>query len=186
MADLSTHIQFIKGIGPQRAKSLQKLGIETLRDLISWLPRRYEDRTEFHRIADLVPGESACVAAMVASTPTVAHVRKGMDLVKVRAVDESGTLDVTFFNQTWLKSNLHQGETYVFYGRAEGNLLRRQMASPVVEPLGRPHRAHLSPDRRGQPVGAVPVHPPGAGRLRRHPAGCATGRGTPGPPPVPH
>ena len=137
MADLSTHVQYIKGIGPQRAKSLKKLGIETLRDLISWLPRRYEDRTEFHRIADLVPGESACVAAMVASPPTVSHIRKGMDLVKLRAVDDSGTLDVTFFNQIWLKSNLHQGETYVFYGRAEGNLLRRQMASPVVEPLGK-------------------------------------------------
>ena len=65
MADLSTPVQSIKGIGPQRAKALRKLGIETLRDLISWLPRRYEDRTEFRKIADLVPGESACVAAMI-------------------------------------------------------------------------------------------------------------------------
>ena len=137
MADLSTPVQFIKGIGPQRAKALSKLGIETLRDLIAWLPRRYEDRTAFRRIADLVPGEAACVAAMVAAPPTLSHIRKGMDLIKLRAVDESGTLDVTFFNQTWLKSSLRQGQTYAFYGRAEGSLLRKQMASPVVEPLGR-------------------------------------------------
>ena len=44
-----------------------------------------------------------------------------MDLVKVKAVDETGVLDVTFFNQTWLKNNLRQGETYIFYGKAEGN-----------------------------------------------------------------
>ena len=137
MADLSTPVQFIKGIGPQRAKALAKLGIETLRDLLYWFPRRYEDRSQFKRIADLVPGENACVAAMIASPPTVSHIRRGLDLVKVRAVDESGVLDVTFFNQTWLKNNLEQGKTYVFYGRAEGTLLRRQMANPTVEPEGR-------------------------------------------------
>lgn len=153
MADLSTDVQYIKGIGPQRAKSLQKLGIGTLRDLIAWLPRRYEDRTEFRKIADLVPGEAACVAAMVAAPPTLSHIRSGLDLVKLRAVDETGTLDVTFFNQTWLKSNLVQGQTYAFYGRAEGNLLRRQMASPVVEPL----------DRREVTGRIVPIYPLTAG-----------------------
>lgn len=137
MADLTTDIQYIKGIGPQRAKALAKLGIFTLRDLLSWFPRRYDDRRETRHIADLQPGECACVAAMVATAPQLSHVRKGLDLVKLRAVDETGTLDVTFFNQAWLKNSLLQGETYVFYGKAEGNLLRRQMVNPVVEPEGR-------------------------------------------------
>ena len=134
MADLYTDVRFIKGIGEQRAKSLNKLGIATLRDLISWFPRKYDDRTQTKRIADLVPGENACVSAMIATEPKVSHIRKGMDLIKVRAVDDSGVLDVTFFNQTWLKNSLHVGETYIFYGKAEGNLLRKSMASPVVEP----------------------------------------------------
>ena len=56
MADLTTDVRTIKGIGEQRAKALNKLGITTLRDLISWFPRRYEDRTQVKRIADLVPG----------------------------------------------------------------------------------------------------------------------------------
>jgi ATP-dependent DNA helicase RecG len=132
MADLSTDVQFIKGIGPQRAKSLSKLGIATLRDLISWLPRRYEDRTEFRRSADLVPGEAACVAAMVAAPPTLSHIRKGMDLIKVRTVDETGTLDVTFFNQTGLKSNLARA-TYAFYGRQRAASCAA-MASPWWTP----------------------------------------------------
>ena len=137
MADLNTDVRYIKGIGEQRAKALGKLGIATLRDLISYFPRAYDDRTQLRRIADLVPGEAAGVAAMVASPPTVSHVRRGLDLVKLRAVDDTGELNVTFFNQAWLKNNLHQGETYVFYGRAEGSLFRRQMTNPVVEPEGR-------------------------------------------------
>ena len=153
MADLDTSVQYIHGIGPARAKSLEKLGITTLGELISWFPRRYEDRSAVRRIADLEAGESACVEAMIASPPTLSHIRKGMDLIKVRAVDESGVLDVTFFNQTWLKDNLHQGQTYLFYGRAEGNLLRKQMASPVVEPVG----------RREQTGRIVPIYPLTAG-----------------------
>jgi ATP-dependent DNA helicase RecG len=137
MADLNTDVRYIKGIGEQRAKALSKLGISTLRDLISWFPRKYDDRRQAKRIADLVPGESACVSAMIATEPKVSHIRKGMDLVKVRAVDESGVLDVTFFNQTWLKNQLIPGETYIFYGKAEGNLTRRSMASPIVEQEGR-------------------------------------------------
>ncbi len=137
MADLRTDVRYIKGIGEQRAKALAKLGIRTLRDLISWFPRRYEDRTEVRRIADLVPEETACVAAMVAAPPTLSHIRRGLDLVKLRAVDETGALDVTFFNQAWLKNSLREGETYIFCGKAEGGPLRRRMANPIVEPEGR-------------------------------------------------
>ena len=137
MAELTTDVRYIKGIGEQRAKALNKLGIANLRDLISWFPRTYDDRRQAKRIADLIPGEAACVSAMIASAPKVSHIRKGMDLVKVRAVDETGVLDITFFNQTWLKNSLVQGETYIFYGKAEGNLLRKTMAGPIVEQEGR-------------------------------------------------
>ena len=137
MADLTTNVQYVKGVGPQKAKALEKLGIVTLRDLISWLPRRYEDRTALKTISQLVPGETACVAAMIAETPTVSRIRKGLELLKVRAVDETGTLDVTFFNQVWLRTQLLVGHTYIFYGKPEGNLLRKQMASPVVELEGK-------------------------------------------------
>lgn len=104
MADLNTNVRYIKGIGEAKAKSLGKLGIATLGDLINWFPRRYEDRREIKPISQLIPGEPACVSAMIASEPTLSHIRKGMDLVKVRAVDDTGALDVTFFNQSWLKN----------------------------------------------------------------------------------
>ena len=137
MADLNTDVRYIKGVGEAKAKALGKLGIATLGDLIGWFPRRYDDRRESKPISQLIPGETACVSAMIASEPRLTHVRRGMDLVKVRAVDETGALDITFFNQSWLKSQLQIGETYSFYGKAEGTLLRKAMVSPVVEPEGR-------------------------------------------------
>lgn len=153
LADLQTDVRYIKGIGEQRAKSLAKLNIRSLRDLIAYFPRAYEDRTAAKPIRDLQPGETACVAAMVAAPPTLSRIRKGLELVKLRAVDDSGALDVTFFNQAWLKSSLKEGETYIFYGKAEGNLLRRQMANPVVEQIG-----------RGELTGRiVPIYPLTAG-----------------------
>ena len=136
MASLSTNVQYVRGIGEARAKSLQKLGITDLRALISYFPRAYDDRRAFCRIADLVPGENACVRAVVASEPTLSHVRKGLDLVKLRVVDESAALDLTYFNQSYLRSTFRTGEEYVFYGRAEGNLLRRQMSNPLFEREG--------------------------------------------------
>ncbi len=137
MADLNTDVRYIKGVGEAKAKALGKLGIATLGDLIGWFPRRYDDRREAKPISQLIPGETACVSAMIASEPRLAHIRKGLDLVKVRAVDETGALDITFFNQAWLKNQLCVGETYIFYGKADGTLLRKTMASPVVEPEGR-------------------------------------------------
>ena len=133
---MAIDVRCIKGIGEQRAKSLQKLGITTLRELISYFPRAYEDRRSYKRIADLVPGENACVRAIVATEPKLSRVRKGLDLVKFRVVDESAALDLTYFNQSYLKNSFHTGEEYVFYGKAEGNLLRKQMANPMFEREG--------------------------------------------------
>ena len=137
MADLNTDIRYIKGIGETRAKALHKLGIATLGDLLSYFPRRWEDRTLERPIRDLPVGEYACVRAMLAGDPTASRIGGGRTLVKVRAVDSSGVLDVAFFNQEYRKTSLHKGETYIFYGKVEGDLLRRRMTNPLLEPEGR-------------------------------------------------
>ncbi len=136
MPELTTDIRYIKGIGEQRAKSLAKLNIFTLRDLISYFPRAYDDRRAARRIADLQDGETACVEAMIASAPTLHRIRKGMELVKVRVVDESGALDIVFFNQVYMRDNLRVGDTYTFFGKAEGEGRRKSMANPIVEKEG--------------------------------------------------
>ena len=136
MAELNTDIRYIKGIGETRAKALHKLGIATLGDLLSYFPRRWEDRTLTRPIRELPVGEYACVRAMLAGDPTASRIAGGRTLVKVRAVDDSGALDVAFFNQEYRRTSLHKGETYIFYGKVEGDLLRRRMTNPLLEPEG--------------------------------------------------
>lgn len=136
MADLQTDVRYIKGIGEARAKALSKLGITTLQDLIGYFPRRYEDRTMTRTIRELELGETVCVRAMIANDPVASRISGGRTVVKARAVDDSGTLDLTFFNQEYRKNSLHRGETYIFCGKVEGNLLTRRMINPIVEREG--------------------------------------------------
>ena len=136
MATLNTDIRYIKGVGEARAKSLAKLGITDLHSLLSYFPRAYDDRRTYKKIADLVPGENACVCAVIAGEPKLSRIRKGLDLVKLRAVDETGALELTYFNQSYLKNTFHTGDTYVFFGRAEGTPNRPQMINPLFEREG--------------------------------------------------
>ncbi len=136
MADLQTDVRYIKGIGEARAKALSKLGIATLQDLIGYFPRRYEDRTMTRSIRELELGETVCVRAMIANDPVASRISGGRTVVKARAVDDSGALDLTFFNQEYRKNSLHRGETYIFCGKVEGNLLARRMINPIVEQEG--------------------------------------------------
>ncbi len=136
MADLKTDVRYIKGIGEQRARALGRLGIRTLGDLIAYFPRGYEDRRETRTIAQLQDGETACVEAMAAAAPTLSRIRRGLELVKLRAVDATGALDITFFNQAYLRDQIRAGESYVFYGRAEMRGRRRVMTNPLVERAG--------------------------------------------------
>ena len=136
MADLQTDVRYIKGIGEARAKALSKLGIGTLQDLIGYFPRRYEDRTMTRTIRELELGETVCVRAMIANDPVASRISGGRTVVKARAVDDSGALDLTFFNQEYRKNSLHRGETYIFCGKVEGNLLTRRMINPIVEREG--------------------------------------------------
>ena len=136
MADLNTDIRYIKGVGEARAKAFEKLGVFTLGDLIAYYPRRWEDRSQLYPIRDLPEGEYACCKAMIAQPPTTARIRGGQTLVQVRAVDGSGVLDISFFNQEYRKTSLHKGETYIFYGKADGQRQRRTMVNPLVEREG--------------------------------------------------
>lgn len=136
MADLQTDVRYIKGIGEARAKALSKLGIATLQDLIGYFPRRYEDRTMTRTIRELELGETVCVRAMIANDPVASRISGGRTVVKARAVDDSGALDLTFFNQEYRKNSLHRGETYILCGKVEGNLLARRMINPIVEQEG--------------------------------------------------
>lgn len=137
MADLGTNVRYIKGIGEARAAALEKLGITTLGDLIAYFPRGYEDRTQVRPIRELTAGESVCVRGMVAADLTAYRISGGRTIAKTRVVDDSGSLDLVFFNMEHRRDALHQGDVCVFFGKVEDNLRRKQMINPLFEPEGR-------------------------------------------------
>lgn len=139
MAQLQDSIQTIKGIGEKRAQAFEKLGVSSLYDLISFFPRRYEDRSNILPIAAAPNGENICISAVVADEPRLARVRRGMELVKFKVVDESGIADITYFNQSWMKNNIHRGEEYIFFGKMEADGRHRSMINPVYEKAGTEH-----------------------------------------------
>ncbi len=133
---LDTPIGEFPGVGQVRQRALERLGLRTAEDLLRRFPRDYEDRTKVCTIAQAPEGESVCVRALVAETPRLSRIRKGLELTKVRVVDDFASMTVTFFNQSYVKNALRPGESYVFYGKVEGYGRARQMTNPVFEPEG--------------------------------------------------
>ncbi len=133
MSILDENIQYIRGVGEKKAKLLEKLGIHTLRELVSYFPRAYEDRRVIYSISDAPIDIPVCVRAMVAATPLGTRVRGGRDVLRLRAVDDGGSLDIRYFNQSYLKNTLKPGLYYIFYGRVTLLHGRRCMTNPEFE-----------------------------------------------------
>ena len=138
MALLTDPVTVLKGVGPTKAKQFAQLNIRTLQDLICHFPRGYEDRTRLVPIARLETDKPACFRAMVMGTPQTHHIRKGLDITKVRVADYSGRLTLTFFNQKFTTEQLQYGKEYIFYGAVSGDFAGYNMASPVFESLDAP------------------------------------------------
>ena len=131
-------ITTLQGIGPTRAKQLEKLEIRTIYDLIAYFPRTYEDRTKMVDIRDLETDTPACFEAMVVRAPHTAHIRKGLSITKLTVADMTAKLDLVYFNQPYAADQLRYGESYVFYGALSGDYARFQMQNPVFELPDRP------------------------------------------------
>ena len=130
---LADRLDTLPGIGPARAKGLEKLGLVTVEDLLRCYPRSYEDRRRFSTVAAAPVDIPVCLELLVAEPPRLSRIRKGLELVKARLVDDTGSLTATFFNQSYMKDALRPGETYIVYGKVEGPPGRRQMTNPVCE-----------------------------------------------------
>ncbi len=132
-----TPLAAMPGIGPARQKALQRLGLTVLADLLTYYPRRYEDRTQVYPIAQAPIDQPCCIKAMLAQPPQTNHIRRGMDLLTAQAVDDAAAVRLVFFNQPYLKNTLKQGRTYTFYGKIDLQGGRRQMVNPTFEEEGK-------------------------------------------------
>ncbi len=121
--DLSSPIQYVKGVGPQRARLLARLGIKTVKDALFHLPYRYEDRSSIKKIIHLKPEELHTVQGKVIKTDVITPTPKRPRLKIFEAVitDGSGALKAKWFNQIYLKNIFKTGQQVVLYGTVKVN-----------------------------------------------------------------
>lgn len=134
MLTIETPIQYLKGVGEKRAEQLHKLGINTVSDLLSHFPRQYEDWSAVTPIA-LAPRDiPCCIRATVMATPIERRIRKGLSLYVFSAVDTSGVIRVTLFNNKYAAAKIEAGQQYLFFGTVSGSLTAPELSSPLIEP----------------------------------------------------
>ncbi len=131
--DLNTGIRYLKGVGEKRAGLFAKLGIYTIRDLLNYFPRDYEDRRNIVNVSDVRAGEKVCINAYISSGIKTRTPRRGFSISEFRAVDETGGLNVVFFNQKYSVDKLSAGKRYVFFGKVEERGGKLSMVNPTFE-----------------------------------------------------
>ena len=124
----------LNGVGKTRAVQLGKLGIHTVGDLIYYFPRAYEKRGNMLPLSEYDSESPNAYLLTVATEVKTAKIRQGLTLSKFRAFDESGSVDITFFNSPYVKDVFHIGSTFRFWGKVNLQKNRLQMANPKYEP----------------------------------------------------
>ncbi|MDB0438262.1 DNA helicase RecG [Clostridioides difficile] len=134
MLDLYKDVQYVKGIGPKKACKLNKLGIFTLKDLLYYFPRQFEDRNNLKKIAQLENDEKATIKAVISSINTFSP-KEGMTLTKIDVKDETGSAKLVFFNKTYIKNTFRPGDSILVFGKVKKRFNNLELTSCELEYL---------------------------------------------------
>ena len=126
----STSVSALSGVGKVRAKQLEKLGIRTLGDLIYFFPRAYEKRGDIRPLSHFDPDRQAAYVLTVSKGVSQSNIRRGLTISKFRAFDESGAVEITYFNSPFVKEVFQTGSTFRFWGKVEIRKGKLHMANP--------------------------------------------------------
>ncbi|MBQ4649986.1 MAG: ATP-dependent DNA helicase RecG [Firmicutes bacterium] len=144
--NLKDSVTAIKGVGAKRAELLEKLNIRTVEDLLMCFPRRYEDRRKAVTIMEAPFNQEVLLEVKVVRKQIVGG---RMKLLKVLVEDNTGNLEMLFFNARFLANLFKPGDELTLFGKITLNKNRRQMAHPEF------HKTGSEDDIRG----LFPVYP---------------------------
>ena len=125
---LSMPVQYLKGVGPARAKLFQKLGVETLTDLLEYYPRDWNFMPTLTRIASIKPGQDVTVIGMIESTDLKTYRRPA--IFEAVIDDETDILKLTWFNGAYLQKQLNVGDCIIVSGKAQEYKHQLQIVNP--------------------------------------------------------
>ncbi len=134
---LDKSIQYLKGVGEKRAELFNKKGIKTVEDLLYFFPRTHEDRSVIKPISQCREGESVCISVTAYQDPQDRYVRRNMLITSLVVFDDSGMMNIVWYNNKYIKNNIKAGGKYIFFGTVTSNKQGRiQMTAPVFEKQG--------------------------------------------------
>ena len=129
-----TPVPTLNGVGKVRAQRLERLGIFTVGDLIYFFPRAYEKRGDVRPLSKYETERPCSYLLTVATKVSQATIKRGLTISKFRAFDESGSVEITYFNSPFVKEIFQVGSTFRFWGKAELRKNKLQLANPKYEP----------------------------------------------------
>lgn len=127
------NIQYIKGVGEKRAALFNKLGINTVNDLIHYYPRKYEDWSNTVSVIEADIDTPVFIKATMITPVKESMIRKGLTLYKCNFTDGETVIHVTIFNNKYLAKSLRTFDDYVLYGKVEKSFTAANMNSPQIE-----------------------------------------------------
>lgn len=152
----SSDILSIKGIGPKKAAKLRRLGIHTLRDMLTYYPRGHESWAYAPAICDIPAEGNIMVKGSFAGSPGTLRVRKGLTISRWTLCDESGSIECVWYNQPY-RTKQYQSETEYGIMGSVGVKGRRQILNPRI----------VSADEVNTGVKYLPVYPTAEGVSQR-------------------
>lgn len=132
MINLEEDVKYIKGVGPKKVVLLNKLGIYTVKDLITYYPRAYEDRSKPKFLYECEDGEEALVEVIACSRATNVRL-KGKTMQRLIVRDETASATITWFNQPYLKDKFSIGEKYKIFGKVSKKAGKISFNSPTFD-----------------------------------------------------
>ncbi len=131
---LDTPIQFIKGVGPKRAKVLESLNIFTIKDLLYYFPRKYLDRTSLSTIGSISEGDEVNLVGRVKSV-NLRRMKKG-NFVTANVADHTGSIRLMWFNAAdYIHQSLKVGDLLTMHGKVAAYKGSPQIVHPEYDKL---------------------------------------------------
>lgn len=143
-----TPVTNLNGIGEKRAALFARLGIKSVGDLINFYPRTYEDWSNIKHIDELEYGETVCIKAVVATSVNDTRISGGRIISKTAVYDETGSIQLVFFNNKYISSMLRQGGEYFFYGKSHPTATECRLYLRLLLLLSREHKSVRFTDKR--------------------------------------
>ena len=128
-----TPIQYVKGVGPRLGALFESRGVQTVRELLHFFPRAYEDRSRLRQVSDLKEGEKASVAVKVIGKRTIPTRKYGKSILEVRCEDSSGTLALKWFHAPrGMESRFVPGIQIIVSGAVKIYMGRTEIVHPEI------------------------------------------------------